>query len=60
MTTLPPEMVAMIPDLERATGGMTISEILKQGFMKVAIEIQTTGRLVIESMPKQDAHSQKS
>lgn len=51
MTTLPPEMVEMIPDVERATGGMSISEILKQGFLKVAIEIRTTGKLVIESMP---------
>lgn len=51
MTTLPPEMVEMIPDVVRATGGMSISEILKQGFLKVAIEIRTTGKLVIESMP---------
>lgn len=51
MTTLPSEMVEMIPDVERATGGMSISEILKQGFLKVAIEIRTTGKLVIEPMP---------
>ena len=42
----------MIPNVTAATGGMSISEILKQGFLKVAIEIKTTGKLVIESMDR--------
>lgn len=55
MTSLPPEMAATIPEVQKATGEMSVSEILKQGYVKVLLEIRRTGRLVIEAIPEVEA-----
>lgn len=47
MTTLTPEMQEVLPSVERATG-MSVSDLLRVGFAKVAKEVMTTGKLTVE------------
>lgn len=54
MTTLTPEMVAVLPEIERITG-LNVSDVLKQGFVKIYREVRTTGALKLEPMPETEA-----
>lgn len=54
MTTLPPEMVAVLPEIERITG-LNVSDVLKQGFVKIYREVKKTGALKLEPMPGNEA-----
>lgn len=50
MTTLSVEMTRELDALKRATG-LNESDLLRAGFVKVALEVKATGKLVLEPMP---------
>lgn len=54
MTTLTPEMVAVLPEIERLTG-LNVSDVLKQGFVKIYREVKNTGALKLEPMPETES-----